>query len=83
MARLNTIPLGGGLVAIGAYGASLGVLALFHACGYTALGFGDGVLPLLGVSIACAAVELLPFGDDNWTVPLVAALLTAAWTGAA
>jgi dolichol kinase len=29
------------------------------------------------ITAACALIELLPIGDDNWTVPLSAALLTS------
>mmetsp|Transcript_45517 Transcript_45517/g.45953 ORF Transcript_45517/g.45953 Transcript_45517/m.45953 type:complete len:210 (-) Transcript_45517:458-1087(-) len=36
------------------------------------LGLG---LRVLVISVICALVELLPLGDDNWTVPLSAALL--------
>lgn len=32
---------------------------------------------LIVVAVVCAAVELIPVGDDNWTVPLSAALLSA------
>jgi dolichol kinase len=28
------------------------------------------------ISTICAGVELIPLGDDNWTVPLCAALLS-------
>ena len=28
------------------------------------------------ISLACAGVELVPIGDDNWTVPLSAAVLS-------
>mmetsp|Transcript_4677 Transcript_4677/g.6828 ORF Transcript_4677/g.6828 Transcript_4677/m.6828 type:complete len:102 (+) Transcript_4677:119-424(+) len=27
------------------------------------------------ISLACTVVELLPFGDDNWTVPIVGGVL--------
>mmetsp|Transcript_22995 Transcript_22995/g.42187 ORF Transcript_22995/g.42187 Transcript_22995/m.42187 type:complete len:92 (+) Transcript_22995:207-482(+) len=32
---------------------------------------------LFAIAVICAGVELIPVGDDNWTVPLSAALLTA------
>ena len=32
---------------------------------------------LLAISVLCAGVELIPAGDDNWTVPLSAAGLSA------
>jgi dolichol kinase len=31
---------------------------------------------IAAISVACAGVELLPIGDDNWTVPLSAAILS-------
>jgi dolichol kinase len=31
---------------------------------------------IAAISVACAGVELLPIGDDNWTVPLSAAVLS-------
>ena len=34
-------------------------------------------LRIFGISVLCAMVELLPVGDDNYTVPLSAAVLTA------
>ena len=34
-------------------------------------------LRIIGISVLCAMVELLPVGDDNYTVPLSAAVLTA------
>ena len=56
---------------------SFGVVELFMATGY----IQSAILPmelLTRVSIIgmlCAIVELLPFGDDNYTVPLSAAVL--------
>jgi len=32
---------------------------------------------LLAIAVVCAGVELIPVGDDNWSVPLSAALMTA------
>jgi dolichol kinase len=31
---------------------------------------------LLAIAIICAGVELIPLGDDNWTVPVAAAVLS-------
>jgi dolichol kinase len=31
---------------------------------------------IAAISVACAGVELLPIGDDNWTVPLSATILS-------
>ena len=30
---------------------------------------------LLAIAVICAGVELIPVGDDNWSVPISAALL--------
>eukprot|EP00980_Cylindrotheca_fusiformis_P016681 scaffold5024_cov136-Cylindrotheca_fusiformis.AAC.10 len=58
---------------------SYGLVQLFMATGCY-----DSLLPPLalllriaGISVACAVIELLPIGDDNYTVPLSAAILTA------
>lgn len=32
---------------------------------------------LLAIAIVCAGVELIPVGDDNWSVPISAAILSA------
>jgi len=32
---------------------------------------------LLSIAVVCAGVELIPVGDDNWSVPLSAAVMTA------
>ena len=32
---------------------------------------------IAAISVACAGVELFPYADDNWTVPLSAAVLSA------
>lgn len=42
------------------------------------MAFVDVAVRVVAISIVCAFVELIPFGDDNWTVPLSAAVLTAA-----
>lgn len=44
---------------------------------------GDALLDikLLAICAICAAVELLPFGDDNWTVPLTGYTLAAVLLG--
>mmetsp|Transcript_58822 Transcript_58822/g.175030 ORF Transcript_58822/g.175030 Transcript_58822/m.175030 type:complete len:105 (-) Transcript_58822:439-753(-) len=41
------------------------------------MAFEDVTVRIAAISIVCAFVELIPFGDDNWTVPLSAAVLTA------
>ena len=32
---------------------------------------------LLAIAVICAGVELIPVGDDNWSVPISAALLSS------
>lgn len=34
---------------------------------------------IIGVTVACALTELLPIGDDNWTVPISAAALSSVF----
>jgi phytol kinase len=46
-------------------------------CLQSTLDFTDLSLRIIGISVACALVELLPIGDDNYTVPLCAGLLVA------
>ena len=72
---------------LGAWASSLGMLAGCHYFGYTALTVGAAVLPILGISLACGAVELFSgklqemglgeLADDNLTVPFVGAVLAA------
>ena len=66
---------------VGGFGASLGLMAWFGCSGAAPLG-PLAALPLpalaariLGVSLVCGAVELLPLGDDNLTVPAAAVAL--------
>ena len=60
-----------------AFVACLGTLKLFYLAGMTTLTVASAAPALLAISILCAIVELLPLGDDNITVPLAAALLSA------
>jgi phytol kinase len=46
-------------------------------CLQSTLGFTDLSLRIIGISVACALVELLPIGNDNYTVPLCAGSLAA------
>jgi len=68
--------------AFGGLAASVGLIAWFGACKcalpgrLAALSLPDLCLNMALVSIASAAVELLPFGDDNVNVPLAALLFT-------
>ena len=41
----------------------------------TGFSVAGSLLPLLFISFVCTLVELLPFVDDNITVPVVAAIL--------
>jgi len=62
---------------LAAFAASLGMVALFHAAGYTAL-TAVGVAPtMLLITLFSAAIELLPGNlmDDNISVPSFAAAL--------
>jgi len=43
------------------------------------LAFADVALRIGAISCICALVEILPIGDDNYTVPGSAALLAALW----
>lgn len=74
---------------LGAFGASLGMLAGCHALGYTAYTARAAAAPVLAISVACAVTEALSaplravlppalgeLADDNLTVPAVAAALT-------
>jgi len=62
---------------LGATGATLGLVAWFALFGCLTLTLDPTTFALrvLLVSLACAAVELLPALDDNLSVPLLAALL--------
>jgi dolichol kinase len=74
--------------AVGAFGATLGMMYFVCSMGYpgvlgarAAEGFTkDLVLRVLGISLACAAVEILPATaiDDNISVPVAAAVLAKA-----
>ena len=62
------------------FASSLCALALVSWLAYAgSLSLSFGTFPLLQriliISALCAGVELLPFGDDNWNVPISAALL--------
>lgn len=67
----------------GGFLSSLGVVALFAACGLTSLTVAQSAAPLLLITLLSAAVELLPasVADDNLSVPCVAAALTAFLLG--
>jgi phytol kinase len=46
-------------------------------CLQSTLEFTDLSLRIIGISVVCALVELIPIGNDNYTVPLCAGLLAA------
>lgn len=71
---------------IGAFAASLGMVAGANFVGYTQLTVQAAAVPLLMVSLVCTLVELFSvfiqkavgdFADDNLTVPLVGGILSA------
>jgi len=68
--------------ALGGLAASVGLFVWFGACGCTlpgrlaALSLPDLCVSMAMVSLASAAVELMPFGDDNVNVPFAALLFT-------
>lgn len=49
----------------------------FTGCLELPFAMGDVAVRIAAISATCALVELLPFGDDNWTVPISAAMLAA------
>jgi dolichol kinase len=65
---------------IGGWIASVLILALMNSTGSLTLASGmsvDVIVRLLLISILCAAVELIAFGDDNVNVPLAGGILAA------
>ena len=62
---------------VGAFVVSTGVLSLLAATGCLALDVTAYLPQLLAISVACAAVELVPISDDNITVPVAGAVLAA------
>jgi len=62
-----------------AFSASLGLISLFHAFGFTALTAAAAAPAVLLISLLSAAVELLPaeLADDNVSVPAAAWALSA------
>ena len=61
--------------------ASFGFLQFFMYTGFyqSTLGPMDLFLRASGISLACGLIELLPIGDDNYTVPLGAAILAGLY----
>ena len=64
---------------LSAFVVTCGLLALYHATGFLPSTDVSQKWPVvLGISILCAAIELLPVGEDNYTVPIAAAGLSLA-----
>jgi farnesol kinase len=57
---------------------SIGLVAWmsYTGCLTLPLPLSELVPGIAAISVACAGVELIPIGDDNWTVPLSAAILS-------
>jgi len=73
---------GSAAFALSAFASSLLMLGGCHALGYTSLTMSVAALPLLFISLACAAIELFPqLGDDNLTVPFFGGLLAKLLLG--
>jgi dolichol kinase len=69
---------GTGAFVVSGFLVSLGLIAWFHFWGLVPA-LTLGVVGRVGViSVLCAMVELVPWGDDNVTVPVVASALATA-----
>ena len=64
-----------------AFGITLAICSWLIATGTlsSSLTFSTMAERILAISCICALVEVLPIGDDNYTVPGSAALLSAMW----
>ena len=64
-----------------AFGLTLGICSWLIAMGTlpSSLIFSELARRIFAISCICALVEVLPFGDDNYTVPGSAALLSWLW----
>ncbi len=65
---------------VGSFVASFGLISWLTSTGsMDALGLSSFELAkrLLAIAVVCAGVELIPAGDDNYSVPISAALLSA------
>ena len=65
----------------GAFLVSVFLLFLYHSTGVSTFNVltASNFQILLFISVLCAAVELIPLGDDNVTVPLAAGILAYAF----
>jgi dolichol kinase len=61
---------------VAAFAVTTGLMALYHATGFLATDVTYKWPVVLGISVACAVVELLPLGEDNITVPVAGAALS-------
>ena len=48
----------------------------FGCLGNSTMALGGLTIRLAFISVVCAMIELVPFGDDNLTVPMAAVILT-------
>ena len=65
---------------VGSFVASFGLISWLTSIGTMdplALSPISLVIRLLIIAVICAGVELIPAGDDNWSVPISAAILSA------
>jgi len=67
--------------AVFAFGMTMGITSWLIATGAltSSLAFPEMARKILAISCICALVEALPVGDDNYTVPGSAALLSWYW----
>jgi len=67
--------------AVFAFGLTLSICSWLIASGslVSSLDFSEMAARILAISCICALVEVLPVGDDNYTVPGSAALLSWLW----
>lgn len=69
---------GSAAFALGAFASSMALIAWFRTCGVLAASPASVASRVVGISVACAAVELAPasvVGDDNVNVPVTAIIL--------
>eukprot|EP00928_Gymnodinium_smaydae_P045383 TRINITY_DN30264_c0_g1_i1.p1 TRINITY_DN30264_c0_g1~~TRINITY_DN30264_c0_g1_i1.p1 ORF type:complete len:329 (-),score=20.25 TRINITY_DN30264_c0_g1_i1:200-1186(-) len=67
--------------AVFASGITVGICSWLFAAGSLSysLDFFEILIRIVAISCICALVEILPFGDDNYTVPGSAAALSWLW----
>lgn len=66
---------------VGACCVTLPLIAWFHQAGCIQIGALEAALPVAVISVVCALVELIPWADDNFTVPLAAVILAQLFFG--